>query len=806
MSAEETRTTTPSLPEEREQAFRQALEEGHEAVWAMDWERAAEAYARAVALKPDHYLALISWGLALWNLKRYEEAAQAYRQAARVAPEEPVPWERLALLYAAMEDTKAAAEAAFKAAELYARKGQLEKAVVNWERVVEWMPGLLQAHHLLARAYARLRRPHEAVREYLYTAALLQRLNRVEEALRVLQEAQQLAPQHPEVRSALRALQRGHQIPLPRYMRRTRTEPALMAPAPTTPAAGEETPGPEEQPLSPVDEAARRALEALAELAFTQAEGQNVETTSPRRRLSRLTESLRGSLLELTHRDTLLLLLAQVVEAQTREDWETAATELERVVHAGVEHPAVFYDLGWLYARLERPKRALKYLRRAVLHPDFALATHLLMAQLLYRIGQLREAAQESLNALRLLDLQQAQGDDDLMATLEAHYDSAQEQLKRLGSKGWKRFVENVQALLNTPEWRAKVQALREQMRSTQDEGPAAVAPLVDVLLETETPAALEDLHHVRALMRQGALDAAMEAAHFALFKTPYFLPLHMLIGDILWEQGLLEQATEKFFTLARVYMVRGEPRQATRMLRRILQIHPMHTQAHQLLIQLLLGQGLYDQVLQAYLRLAEVHRQLANLEAAEQTLAQAQQLAQRIGLPLEKRTELLKAQAQLAMERLDWAQAARLYRELAHLHPDDVDILATWLDLLLRQGEDDQVLDLLEGYIRRWGASREGLQRSRALLQQLVELNPDHPDLLFHLGLVLAALGEKEAAIQTLDRAGEKYLDRGHLLGARRAIRAILRLQPPNAPQYRELLRQLEATQRSGASGASEE
>ncbi len=789
-----------TLSEEQARAFRQAMEEGHEALWAMDWERAAEAYGRAVDINPQDYMALISWGLALFTLGRYEEAARAYRQATKVAPKEPVPWERLANIYEALEDYKAAAEAAMRAAELYAKSGQLDKAVYNWERVVRWLPGHLQAHHLLARAYEHLRRPHEAIAEYLYTAALLQRLNRQEEALRMLQRAERLAPQHPEVRRALRALQHGRPIPIPRHARRAPAKPQ----EPSKPDTSPEEQEPKEKARSLVDEAAERALAVLAELAFMQAEDASATETSPRRRLDRLTESLRGSLLELTQRDTLLLLLSQVVEAQTNQDWETAASELERVAHAGVEHPAVFYDLGWLYAKLDRPKRALKYLQRAVNHPDFALASHVLMADLLYRMGRLEEAVLESLDALRTLDLQQVDQEDEI-ATVEAYYESVRESLLKQDAKTWKRFYENVRNLLNSPDWKAKIQALREQTSSSRGDGYTEAAPLVDVLMDADTPKALEDLRYVRELMRQGALDAAMEAAHFALFKTPNFLPLHMLIGDILWEQGLLEQATEKFLTLARVYVTRGEPRQAVSMLRRILQIHPMHTRAHQMLIRLLLDQGLYDQVIEAYLQLAQVHRQLANLDAADQTLSEALQVAKRIGIPTEKRVALLQAQAQLAAERLDWDKAIQLYREILKVHPHDVDTLATWVDLLLRQGRTEQALEILEQFLRRWSSDAEGLQRAKELLQRLLEQHPEMPELAYHLGLVLAALGEEEEAVKMLDQAGERYLEQNNLLGARRAIRAILKINPPNAPQYRELLRQLEATRRvTGTSSQS--
>ncbi len=774
-----------------EKKFQQWMEQGHEAAWAMDWEGALEAYRRAVELKPDDYLALVSLGLALYSLGKYEEAAKVYRRAAEIAPKEGAPWERLSDIYEALGDTKAAAEAAFRAAERYARNKQLDKAVFNWERVVEWMPTHLRAHHLLALAYEHLKRPHEAIVEYLYAAAILQRLNRQEEALRLLQRAERLAPQHPDVRRAIRALHRGRPIPVPKRVRRSTSRKIR---AETATEQEEEAAGP---PRSPVDEAAHKALSALAELVFAQAEEGAQNKTAPRLRLGRLTESLRGSLMEMSHRDTLLLLLAHVVEAQSKEDWEAAAAELERAVTAGLQHPAVFYDLGWLYAKIGKSKKALKYLQRAMNHPEFALAAHLLMAQIFYHLGRLKEAFLESLAALRSLDLQSVTA-EHLVATIEAYYETVKDSWLKRGSKDWKRLYENVQALLNSPDWKQKVRTLREQARSGQVDEGEHITPIVDFLLEVETPKALEEMREIRALMRAGHLDAAMEAAHFALFTSPSFLPLHMLIGDILWEQGALEQATEKFFTLARVYMMRGEPEQAVKILRRILQIHPLHTAAHTTLIHLLTAQGRYDEVVDAYLKLSQVHRQLANLDAAMRALDESLELARRTGIPAEKRLLLMKAQAQLAAERLDWDKAAQLYRKMAELKPDDVGIALEWVDLLLRSGNTDEAVDVLETFLRTWGRSPEALIRARLFLRKLQEHHPDVPEIAFHLGLVEAGLGNTEDAVKALDRAGELYLEQDNLLAARRAIKAILKLNPPQAPQYRELLRQLEEVRKS--------
>ncbi len=775
------------MSEQRASSLQEWLDAANEAFWSMDWETAAENYARVLEQEPDHLQALAGYALSLYYLGRYEEALRVYRKLVEKEPENPGHWERLAATYEAVGDVRTAAEAAMRAAKAYAKLGHLEKAVENLERAVAWRPEMIQAHYLLARAYTHQKRTADAVREYLYTAALLQRLNKADEALRMLQQANQLAPGHPEVRRAMRFLSQGREIPLP---------PRPKPPTPSRPAPGEAPeeagePGTQAETLSPVDEAAQKALTALAELVFVQAESAEAERPSLARRLTRLSESLRGSLLELTNRDVLILLISQAVDAQTREDWEGAVAELERLVHAGVRHPAVLYDLGWLYAKLGEHKKAISYLQQAATDEDFSLAAHLLLAEQFYKQGKIKEAFLESLEALHQVDVQMAERGQDVEA-LDAYYESLREAWLKRDKAAWERFYKNVQNLLNTPAWREKVRGLLAQSRGGHLEGERG--SLAEMLLEAETPKSLEALQEVQALMRQGALDAALEAAHLALFLNPYFLPLHRLIGDLLWQQGHLDAAVEKYLTLARVYLHRGQPARAAQVLERAREIHPLYPGIYRHLIELYRNQGKVEEVLDTYRKLATVYQQLANLEAAEQTLQEAESWARNAGLTPAQMLPLLRARAALAEARLDWDQAARLYREIVQLAPDQVENFVRWMDLLFRQGRSREALAALRTWMRQHSRTQEGLQRVRQALEALVEKHPQQPVLRYQLGVTLAALGETEAAVQALDAAGEAFLEAGNLKAALKAIRAILRLNPPTAPQYRQLLRQLEA------------
>lgn len=762
----------------QEEAFRKAMAEAVEAFWAMDWESAAEAYARALEIRPEDTEALSGYALSRFYQGRYEEAARTFRRILEKNPKHAATWERLAQAYEAMGNMRAAAEAAMHSAEHYARQGQLAKAIALWEKATTWHPGLLQAHYLLARAYEHKRRVADAVREYLWVAALLQRMNKQDEALRMLQKAEKLAPAHPDIHRAMRLLTQGRPIPFPEHPKPPKAQP------PTSPQLEPEKP--EAAPKTPIDEAAEKALSALADLLFAQAEAETA--AAPPRRISRLSEALRGSIQELTHRDTLILLIAQAVEAQTRKNWEAAAAELERVVHAGVRHPSLFYNLGWLYAHLGQTQKAISSLQQAVHHPDFALAAHLLLARQWAAQGHWKEAFLESLEALRWIDMQAVP--EEQMATLEAYYDSLHETWLNKGEEAWKKVYENVQNLLNTPDWQERVWSLRTQ---AHEDVSGMGGFLAEWILEVEAPHHLEALQEVQALMRQGALDAAMETAHLALYQAPYFLPLHMLIGDILWQQGHMDQAVEKYITLARVHMVRGQATRATAVLEHARKMHPMYPPVYRYLIDLYLRQGRQDDALRTYLQLSDVYRQLANMEAAVQTLQEAETWARQANLSPMAQKRLLRARAALAEEQLDWETAQEVYRKALSLDPSDTELAVRWLGVFFRQGRLREALTHLREWMQKQGTTSEGLLRIQTVLEELTAQYGQHPLLWYQLGKIREKLGQSQAAIEALDKALEGFLKAQNYRAALQTTRDILRLNPPNAPDYREMLRRIQ-------------
>ena len=89
-------------------------------------------------------------------------------------------------------------------------------------------------------------------------------------------------------------------------------------------------------------------------------------------------------------------------------------------MEAGLNHPAAFFDLGMILSA-SNPEKAMRYLSKALGHPDFGLAAHMLTAQIHENLGRFSEAALSYLKALSLADtttIEESQA-DELLQTYE---------------------------------------------------------------------------------------------------------------------------------------------------------------------------------------------------------------------------------------------------------------------------------------------------------------------------------------------------------------------------------------------------
>jgi tetratricopeptide (TPR) repeat protein len=767
----------------REDIFQKAMNEGHSAAWDQEWEKAAAAYRNALQEFPDHPKALNSLGLALFQQGNFDESLQIYKRVAQITPQDPVPMEKLAQLLERTGRLKEAIEAAFKAADLFLNQRDVDKAMENWVRVTSLDPEHVLAHSRLALAHERLGHKPQAVTEYLAVASLIQRTGNMEKTYELVKKALQIMPESAEAVQAQTLLRSGQLLPKP-LRPKGGTGPIAMAQVKRLDQPKRQA----DSGLDPIAEARQKALTRLAEILFDYTTDEATFTSQVRRGLQAFMRGTGQLSLRQSEQSKVVLHLGQAIDSQTRGNDSQAAEELEHALEAGFNHPALYFDLGLLRSTGDRLESALRHLSHAVKHQDFGLASRLLMGQINHRLGRFGSASIEYLEALKLADsmVVPAEQADEIRQMYEPLIEA---QAAQTEEEALRRLCDNINDLLMRRNWRDHLHKAREQLPK-QQEGDVPV-PLAEVILQAQSSRVLEAINRVHQLAREGKLRSAMDEAFQALTYAPTYLPLHTLMGDLLVRENHIEEAIAKFNAVAQAYSVRGEAVQATKILKRVIQLAPMDMSARTKLITQLVARGQVDDAIKEYLELADIYYRLAELDMARKTYTTALRFVQQANADRAWNVHILQRMADIDMQRLDWKQAIRVCEQIRTLRPDDEGARRNLIELSLRLGQHAQAGAELESYLSYLQTSNKG-ERGIAFIEELLKDRPNDPMLSRALAQAYQQAGRTEDAIAQFDALAESLLDTGRKEDALVVINQILLLNPPNAEQYHQLLTQL--------------
>ncbi len=767
----------------REDIFQKSMNEGHSAAWDQEWGKAAAAYRKALQELPDNPKALNSLGLALFQQGNYEEALQIYKRAAQVSPQDPIPMEKLAQLLERTGHLKEAIDAAARAAELFLNQRDVDKAIENWVRVTMLDPDHVMAHSRLALAHERLGHKKRAVTEFIAVASLIQRTGNIQKTAELINRALHLMPESEEVRQAMTLLRAGQLLPKP-LRPKGGTGPIAMAQVKQLDQPKKET----DSGLDPVSEARQKALTRLAEILFEYSTDDG-QTAQARRGLQALMRGTGQLSMQSSEQTKVVLHLGQAIDAQTKDNENQAAEELEHALEAGFNHPALHFDLGLLRSNGDRLESAVRHLQHAVKHTDFGLAARLLMGQINQKLGRLGPASVEYLEALKLADamIVPTEQSDEVRQMYEPLIEA---QALEKDEVALKRLCDNINDMLMRKNWRDHLYRAREQMPKAQDGD--TLMPLAEVILQAQSSQVLEAISHVHQLARTGQLRSAMEEAFLAISYAPTYLPLHTLMGDLLIRENHTEEAIAKFSATAQAYSVRGEAAQAAKILRRVIQLAPMDMGARKKLIDQLVAHGQVDDAIREYLELADTYYRLAELDMARKTYTTALRVIQQANADRNWNIHILQRMADIDMQRLDWKQAIRVYEQIRTLRPDDEGMRKNLIELSLRMGQTAQAnaeIDSYLTYLQTHGHIEQGIK----FVEELLVERPDDIVLRRALAGLYQQAGRVEDAVAQLDSLAESMLNAGQKEEAMVVINQILLIGPPNAEQYRRLLMQLQ-------------
>ena len=768
-----------------QERFQQAINQGHSAAWDQAWDKAADFYRQALTEFPDDPKTLANLALALYELQDFENALKIYQRAASVSPNDPVPHEKVAELLERTGNVEQANKAYMEVAEKYARNKDIEKAIENWTSVVSLDPESLMAHSRLALVYERLNRKQQAIMEYIAVASLMQHTGEMQKAVQTINHLMQVYPDSNEAKQALGMIQTATPLPTPRRPRGA-TGPLMMAQVKQLESAKADK---EATSLDPIQEARQAALTALAGMLFEQAaEPQPTQQQQPRG----LASIVKGTSILGQHIDytKMTLHISQAIDLQSHGKDSEAVNELERAIEAGlVESPAAHFDLGLLLSKGERLESAVRNLQRAVKHTSFALGARLLLGQTYHKMERIKEASNEYLEALKIADSESVAAEyaEELIQLYEPIIEAFGQQSD---PKFQLRLCDNIRNMLVRPDWRAHVKRARQQL-PIQAEGTPPV-PLAEMLTEASSGQVVESLSKVNQLARAGHIRTAMEEAFYALKFAPTYLPLHICIGDLLWQDNRLPDAVHKYTVVAESYSVRGEANRAIALLKRVSELAPMDMEPRNHLIDLMMERGQVEETVHEFLKLAEVYYSQADLGLARKTYTRALRYAQQANVDRHSKVNLLHRMADIDMQSLDWRQALRVFDQVRTLEPDDEKARNQLIDLNLRLGQAAQALAELDNYIthlRNTGQEKKALE----FLTNLVQENPNQPAMHRRLGEFYRQLGRNEDAIAQLDAAINLFLQAGNRPAAVETVMAILALNPPNVADYQQMLAKLQ-------------
>ncbi|MEL6307305.1 MAG: tetratricopeptide repeat protein [Chloroflexota bacterium] len=737
-----------------DQQYQQHMEEGHSAAWEQDWQTAIQAYSKAVQSKADDAEAHMNLGLALLNDGQLDRSLKVYRRAQQLAPNDPIPLERSADVLERQGQLKEAAQFYIKVSDIYLAQRDLNKAISNWDHATQLTPGLVSIHARLAQAYERIKRYDDAIREYLILAFNFKRMDSIDKAVRAVERALKIDKNHAEALNALRALKSGKDIVLPDDYLNREVEEAVVE------EMGFDDQRPDvgaAHPLGPIGESLDLALTLLAEFVVESGLSQ------------------------------FIMFAMQGMEAQRQDQYETAIEGYLQAADAGMNHSSLHMNLGGLMVLNDMPEEAISFLEQAVHDPLLAAGALHALGQAYYQLGKHKEASAYLIQSLRAVDTELAMTPQE-ETELDEFYTSLLHALEGRNADSLQVINERFIGLLRGEDWKQRVASTRMHLDETlKDDGDDS---MVDFLI-SGSDELTTIVTKIDRYIRMGLYTLAMDEAHLATEKSPFYLPVHVRMAEIMMKEGRIRPAIDKYNAVARSYLMREENDRAASILQEVLDMAPLDVDVRINLIELLEEEDRWEEALDNYVSLAETYQQLGDFDRASDTFQASERLARRINTPAERIAEIKHFIADIHQMRLNTRAAQSVYEDILADAPADEKALRGLVDIYYTQGNQVEAIKRLDKLLSVY-AQQGKIDKIMTLLQQLVSSSPDDPSLRQRLASIYRRRNMKDEAIEQLDALGGLQLDAGLNAEAAKTIKQIISMKPDRLDEYKRLLAQI--------------
>lgn len=356
------------------QGFEAAMRRGREFSASGDWAKALTEYIRAAQIAPTDITARYNLALALFKLNQHDQAMQQFQGIVRNQPQNTEAWQRIAEIQQLTGRTPEAVQTYQRLKEIYKKNEKTREMAEVLREIIRLEPGRTEAYRELTDLLKSRGDRKGAASLVLSLGQYYHTQGQTQDALSAVNEALLLLPGMPEaesLRSQLNGNGNGNGNGLP--------------------AAN----------------GSINSLEALPPLPdFNGGSNGNSDLVykAP------------------SAEDTINQLIIEAEQALARGDTGPALRNYELAVETGANRADIFYSIGQLYAENHQPDRAIDYLRRATVDPDYAASAFFSIGQIYTESERLDEAANAYRDALDRIDVQTIGKDevDELITMYEA--------------------------------------------------------------------------------------------------------------------------------------------------------------------------------------------------------------------------------------------------------------------------------------------------------------------------------------------------------------------------------------------------
>ncbi|MBK8904007.1 MAG: tetratricopeptide repeat protein [Anaerolineaceae bacterium] len=747
--------------------FEEALNRGHSHSWDQKWSEAVREFEVAIAEIANEPAPYAGLGMAYLEQNQLKKALENYKLAARFSRGDVIYLRQVADVQERLGQYGEAGKTYMAIGEVELNRRRLTEAMDNWNRAVRLEPDLLRGHQRLASIYERQGSIHNAIREYLAIARILNSQGEARNALQACQLALKLDPRNAEVLTAIEQIRSGEKL------------------------AGESD-RPTYQSSDSISEVAQHMAAALREKSGS-GTGKTADAASPVQDARRLaSEKLAGDLFgdedgDLTVQTLqLTTLISKALDFQTRAMTNEAISAYEEAMGLGLDNTAAHFNLGLLYQDKLRFEDAIREFQLSVKDHDFRLASHFSLGECHRARGRIEKAMEHFINVLKIVDLATVQHNqaDRLIELYENLADSLMAQGERDQASA---FANALVEFLSHKGWEDKAKEARGRLDAISDSGMMILGDM----LTAGSEQVLESLYLSQEYARRGMYDTAVEETYRAIQLSYDYLPAHIQLGELLGKQGRRETAAQKFMTIADTYQIRGDTNGSILSYEKAVEMTPLDLAIRGRLIDLLKRHGQIDRALEHYLAMGDSYYQLAQVDKARDTYQEALKLAPRGAVERKWKAQFLRLAAEIDMQRFDWRRALAAYKELRTLDPNDERTAITLVDLYYKVGQPVNAVGELDNYLKQLVRGGRGA-KVVGILEDMVRQRPSDKNLVDRLSRLYLQQQRRTEAIELLDKLGEAQLEANEVAAAYATIEKILALNPPNAASYRQLLAQL--------------